>query len=82
MALSRPHSSPLASACTFDELKPEQMISEKIPASIEVAIQAGRLELCQHQDLPEATVDAIRERKIDNSIGTPKRDCGFGAIPR
>ena len=58
-----------------------QFAAEKAPAEVDVPIEAGRLVLGQNQDPPQATVDAVRQRKVDNSIRCTERNGGLGPFP-
>jgi hypothetical protein len=57
-----------------------QFAREKIPAELEMSVETGGFVLSQHNHSPETTIDAIREREIDDSISASKWDGGLRAI--
>ncbi len=56
-----------------DELA--QLAAEQMaPAGVDVAVEAHRFVLREHQHLADAAVDAIGKREVDDAIGAAERD--------
>jgi hypothetical protein len=53
----------------------------RLPAEIDVPIQAHRLILRENEIFPNAAIQAVRESKIDDAIGSPERHRGLSPIP-
>jgi hypothetical protein len=64
----------------FDELA--DLAVADVPCRPEVAIQALRLVLSGDEDLAKARVQAVRQREVDDPIGSPEEDGRFGSVPR
>ncbi len=48
----------------------------------DVAVQRGRIELCQNVDAPEAGVDAVGDRDVHEPVFAGERHGGLGAVLR
>ena len=64
----------------LDELS--ELAVDDVPAHPHVAVEALRLVLGRDEDLAQAGVDAVREREVDDPIGTAERDGRLGALAR
>ena len=53
-----------------------------LPAEVDVPVEAHRLVLGEHEVLPHAAVEAVREREVDDPIGPAERNGRFRPIPR
>ena len=62
----------------LDELA--QLGVHDAPAHADVAVQALGLVLGGDEDLPEAGVDAVGEREVDDPVGAAEGDRGLGAV--
>ena len=51
------------------------------PPLVDVAIQTEGFILGENKNVSNATIERVRKRKINNSIGTAKGDRRFGSIP-
>ena len=72
---------PLLRRHDVDELA--QLAAQIIPpAERDVAIQAHRLVLREHENAAQAAVEAIRQREIDDAIDAAKRHGRLGPIAR
>ena len=46
----------------------------------DVAVEARRVVLREHEDAPEVRVDAVRDRDVDEAVLARERDGGLGAV--
>lgn len=52
------------------------------PGLRDVSVEAVRLVLRQHHDLPQPGVDEVRDREVDESVLSAEGHCGFRSIGR
>ena len=72
---------PLLRRHDVDELA--QLAAQIIPpAERDVPVEAHRLVLREHQNPPQAAVEAVREREIDDAVDAAKRHGRLGPIAR
>ncbi len=67
----------LLSGEDFDERVREGV---ELVAQVDVAVQRHGVELREDVDVPQAGVDAVRDRNIDDTIFSAERDGGFSAF--
>ena len=59
-----------------------ELATQESPAEIHMSVKTDGLVLRQNQDLSQSAVDAIRQRKIDDTIGTAEWYRRFGPVSR
>src|SRR6516162_6341425 len=59
-----------------------QLRAEKTPAIVDVAVQAARFELGEHQNFAQPAVDAVGESEVDDPVIAAEGHGRFGAVAR
>src|SRR5262245_12843026 len=71
---------PLLWRQNLDELP--ELFGNDAPSHPDVAVEGKRLVLGGNEDAPEAGIDAVAEREIDDSVRAAEEDGRLGAVAR
>ena len=62
----------------LDELA--ELLGHHVPSHSDVAVERQRFVLCGDEDPPQARVDAVAQREIDDSVRSTEIDGGFRTL--